>query len=141
MDITKKVKDISSNLEHGIQEGVKKTKSKLANVASHLPFINLAKDKDNQHTLEIDLPGVEKKDIDLSIDGNTLTVSAERRMKEEVKKEDYYHLSSYFGKISRSFTLPETIDKDKVDAEYKDGRLYIRLNETAKKKQQRVSIK
>ncbi len=141
MDITKKVKDISSNLEHGIQEGVKKTKSKLANVASHLPFINLAKDKDNQHTLEIDLPGVEKKDIDLSIDGNTLTVSAERRMKEEVKKEDYYHLSSYFGKISRSFTLPETIDKDKVEAEYKDGRLYIRLNETAKKKQQRVSIK
>jgi len=141
MDITKKVKDISSDLEHGIQEGVKKTKSKLANVASHLPFINLAKDKDNQHTIEIDLPGVEKKDIDLSIDGNILTVSAERRMKEEVKKEDYYHLSSYFGKISRSFTLPETIDKDKVDAEYKDGRLYIRLNEAAKKKQQRVSIK
>lgn len=141
MDITKKVKDISSDLEHGIQEGVKKTKDKLANVASHLPFINLAKDKDNQHTIEIDLPGVAKKDIDLSIDGNTLTVSAERRMKEEVKKEDYYHLSSYFGKISRSFTLPETIDKDKVDAEYKDGRLYIRLNETAKKKQQRVSIK
>lgn len=141
MDITKKVKDISSDLEHGIQEGVKKTKDKLANVASHLPFINLAKDKDNQHTIEIDLPGVAKKDIDLSIDGNTLTVSAERRMKEEVKKEDYYHLSSYFGKISRSFTLPETIDKDKVDAEYKDGRLYIRLNESAKKKQQRVSIK
>ena len=141
MDITKKVKDISSELEHGIKEGVKKTKSTLANVASHLPFINLAKDKDNQHTIEIDIPGVEKKDIDLSIDGNILTVSAERRMKEEVKKEDYYHLSSYFGKISRSFTLPETIDKDKVDAEYKDGRLYIRLNETEKKKQQRVSIK
>lgn len=141
MDITKKVKEISSELEHGIKEGVKKTKSTLANVASHLPFINLAKDKDNQHTIEIDMPGVEKKDIDLSIDGNILTVSAERRMKEEVKKEDYYHLSSYFGKISRSFTLPETIDKDKVDAEYKDGRLYIRLNETEKKKQQRVSIK
>ena len=141
MDITKKVKEISSELEHGIKEGVKKTKSTLANVASHLPFINLAKDKDNQHTIEIDIPGVEKKDIDLSIDGNILTVSAERRMKEEVKKEDYYHLSSYFGKISRSFTLPETIDKDKVDAEYKDGRLYIRLNETEKIKQQRVSIK
>ena len=141
MDITKKVKEISSELEHGIKEGVKKTKSTLANVASHLPFINLAKDKDNQHTIEIDMPGVEKKDIDLSIDGNILTVSAERRMKEEVKKEDYYHLSSYFGKISRSFTLPETIDKDKVDAEYKDGRLYIRLNETEKIKQQRVSIK
>ena len=141
MDITKKVKEISSELEHGIKEGVKKTKSTLANVASHLPFINLAKDKDNQHTIEIDMPGVEKKDIDLSIDGNILTVSAERRMKEEVKKEDYYHLSSYFGKISRSFTLPETIDKDKVDAEYKNGRLYIRLNETEKIKQQRVSIK
>jgi HSP20 family protein len=141
MDIVKNVKDISSDIEHGIKEGVKKTKSKLANVASHLPFINLAKDKDNQHIIEIDLPGVEKKDIELSIDGNILTVCAERHMKEEVKKEDYYHLSSYFGKISRSFTLPETIDKDKVDAEYKDGRLYIRLNESEKKKQQQVSIK
>lgn len=141
MDIVKNVKDISSDLEQGIKEGVKKTKSKLASVASHLPFINLAKNNDSQYTIEIDLPGVKKKDIDLSIDGNTLIVCAERRMKEEVKKEDYYHLSSYFGKISRSFTLPETIDKGKVDAEYKDGRLYLRLNESEKKKQHQVSIK
>jgi HSP20 family protein len=141
MDIVKNVKEISSDLEHGIKEGVKKTKSKLASVASHLPFINMAKNKENQYTIEVDLPGVEKKDIDLTIDGNTLTVCAERQFKKEVKKEDYYHLSSYFGKISRSFTLPEVIDKDKVDAEYKDGRLYIHLNESEKKKQQQVSIK
>ena len=141
MDIVKNVKDISSDLEHGLKEGVQKTKEKLASVASHLPFINLSKNDGSQYTIEIDLPGVKKQDIDLSIDGNTLTVCAERRMKDEVKKEDYYHLSSYFGKISRSFTLPESIDKDKVDAEYKDGRLYIRLNESEKKKLHQVSIK
>jgi len=141
MDIVKNIKDISSDFEHGVKEGLIKTKSKLSNVASHLPFINLAKNMENQHTIEIDLPGVDKKDIDLIINGNVLTVSAERRMKEEVNEKDYYHLSSYFGKILRSFTLPETIDTDNVAAEYKDGRLYIRLNESDIKKRHRVSIK
>jgi len=145
MDIAKNIKNISSDLEHGLKQGLKegliKTKNKLTNVASHLPFINLAKNRDNQHTIEIDLPGVEKQDIVINIQENTLTVSAERRMKEEVNEEDYYHLSSYFGKISRSFSLPETIDTDNVDAEYKDGRLYIRLNESDQKKKHQVSIK
>ncbi len=141
MDFVKNVKDISSDMEEGLKDGLEKTKQKLASVASHLPFINMAKNKHSQYTIEVDLPGVRKEDIDLSIDGNTLSVSAERCMKEEVKKEDYYHLSSYFGKIARSFTLPESIDKDKLDAEYKDGRLYIRLNESEKKKPQQVSIK
>ena len=141
MDIIKDIKTISSDIKEGLKEGVEKTKTSLANVASHLPFINLAKNKENRHTIEIDLPGVEKKDIDISISGNTLTVSAERKMKKEVKKEDYYHLSSYFGKISRSFILPDNIDKDSVDAEYKNGRLYIHLDEAGSKGQTRVAIK
>ncbi len=133
--------DIIKDLKQGLKEGVEKTRNSLANVASHLPFINLAKNKDNRHTIEIDLPGVDKKDIDISISGNTLTVNAERKMKKEVKKEDYYHLSSYFGKISRSFILPDAIDKDSVDAEYKDGRLYIHLNESSHKGQTNIAIK
>ncbi len=141
MDIIKDIKTISSDIKEGLKEGVEKTKTSLANVASHLPFINLAKNKENRHTIEIDLPGVEKKDIDISISGNTLTVSAERKMKKEVKKEDYYHLSSYFGKISRSFILPDNVDKDSVDAEYKNGRLYIHLDEAGNKGQTRVAIK
>ena len=141
MDIIKDIKTISSDIKEGLKEGVEKTRNSLANVASHLPFINLAKNKDNRHTIEIDLPGVEKKDIDISISGNTLTVSAERKLKKEVKKEDYYHLSSYFGKISRSFILPGNIDKDSVDAEYKNGRLYIHLDETDSKGQAKVAIK
>ncbi len=141
MDIIKDIKTISSDIKEGLKEGVEKTKTSLANVASHLPFINLAKNKENRHTIEIDLPGVEKKDIDISVSGNTLTVSAERKMKKEVKKEDYYHLSSYFGKISRSFILPDNIDKDSVDAEYKNGRLYIHLDEASSKGQTRVAIK
>ena len=141
MDIIKDIKTISSDIKEGLKEGVEKTKTSLANVASHLPFINLAKNKENRHTIEIDLPGVEKKDIDISISGNTLTVSAERKMKKEIKKEDYYHLSSYFGKISRSFILPDNIDKDSVDAEYKNGRLYIHLDEASSKGHTRVAIK
>ena len=141
MDIIKDIKTISSDLKEGLKDSVEKTKTSLANVASHLPFINLAKNRTNRHSIEIDLPGVEKKDIDISIVGNTLTVSAERKMKQEVNKEDYYLLSSYFGKISRSFILPDIIDRDEVDAEYKDGRLYIYLNESGKKNETEIAIK
>lgn len=133
--------NVIKDIKEGLKEGVEKTRNTLANVASHLPFINLAKNKQNRHTIEIDLPGVEKDDIDISITGNTLTVSAERKMKKEVKKEDYYYLSSYFGKISRSFILPDVIDRDKVDAEYKDGRLNIYLNESENNAQTKIAIK
>lgn len=133
--------NVIKDIKEGLKEGVEKSRNTLANVASHLPFINLAKNKQNRHTIEIDLPGVEKDDIDISITGNTLTVSAERKMKKEVKKEDYYYLSSYFGKISRSFILPDVIDRDKVDAEYKDGRLNIHLNESENNAQTKIAIK
>eukprot|EP00831_Metopus_contortus_P052071 TRINITY_DN43715_c0_g1_i1.p2 TRINITY_DN43715_c0_g1~~TRINITY_DN43715_c0_g1_i1.p2 ORF type:complete len:150 (-),score=22.27 TRINITY_DN43715_c0_g1_i1:181-630(-) len=90
MDIIEKTKEIGNEIEETFEKGYEKGKEVLSNVASHLPFANLAKKKSGDFHVEIDMPGVKKEDIDVKIDNNILTVSGERKMKKEVKKKDYY---------------------------------------------------
>ena len=87
------------------------------------------------------MPGVDKKDIDIQIEDNILIVKATRKMKNEVKKEDYYLCESQFGLISRSFVLPEGIDTSKVDARYEDGRLRIALEKEESRKAKSIAVK
>ncbi len=140
-NIVEKTKDIASTVEEKVEHGLEVAKETFANVASHLPFANLAKKGSDQFVIEVDLPGVEKKDIELRIEDNILIVKASRKMKNEVKKDDYYLLESNFGYISRSFVLPEGIDTSKVDARFENGRLYITLEKEESRKAKNISVK
>ncbi len=140
MDIIKTAKEVGSAVEEKVEHGLEVAKETFANVASHLPFANLAKKGSDAFHVEIDLPGVNKEDIDLRVEDNILTVRAVRKMKNEVKKDDYYLCESNFGLISRSFVLPEGIDTEKVDAKYEDGRLYITLEKEESRKAKSISV-
>jgi HSP20 family protein len=141
MSILEKTKNIGTELESGLEKGYKKSKELLKNVASHLPFTNFAKDKTGDFHLEVDLPGVKKKDIDVRVENNVLIVSAQREMKKEVDKDDYYLLESSFGKIERFFTLPDDIDTDRISADYKNGRLLIDLEKKENERSKAIEIK
>jgi len=141
MDMVKTAKEIGSAVEEKVEHGLEVAKESFANVASHLPFANLAKKGSDTFRIEIDLPGVDKNDIELQIEDNILTVKATRKMKNEVKKEDYYLCESSFGLISRAFVLPEGIDKEKVNARYEDGRLYITLEKEESRKAKNIAVK
>ena len=141
MDIIEKTKEIGNEIEETLEKGYKKGKEVLSNVASHLPFANLAQKKSGDFHVEIDMPGIKKEDIDVRIDNNILTVSGERKMKKEVKKKDYYHMESSFGRIERSFSLPKGIDQDKINAQYKDGRLVIDLEREKSLKSKAIEVK
>jgi HSP20 family protein len=141
MNIIEKVKDVGHEIEENLEKGYEKSKEVLSNVASHLPFANLAKGDSGNFHIEVDLPGVKKEDIDIKIDNNILTVSAERKFKKEVKEEDYYLIQSSFGRIERNFTLPKGIDQDKVGAEYKDGRLMVSLERQESLKPKAIQVK
>lgn len=141
MDMVKTAKEIGTAVEEKVEQGLEVAKETFANVASHLPFANLARKGNDSFKVEIDLPGVKKEDIELNIEDNILTVKAVRKMKNEVKKEDYYLCESNFGLISRSFVLPEGIDRSKVDAKYEDGRLYITLEKEESRKAKSISVK
>jgi len=141
MDVATKTKELGKAVEEKVEQGLEMAKEAFVNVASHLPFANLAKKGSDAFVIEVDLPGVEKEDIELKVEENLLTISAARKMKHEVKEEDYYLCESSFGMISRSFVLPEGIDRERVDARYEDGRLYITLEKEESRKAKNISVK
>jgi len=93
-------------------------------ISSFIPNVNTREGEYAYH-VELDLPGIKKEDIEITTEDNVLTISGERKMKEEVKEDDYYKVESAYGKFSRSFTLPEKIDVESIHAESKDGVLEV----------------
>lgn len=141
MDIVKTSKKLVDKVEEKVEQGLEVVKETFDNIARHLPFANLAKHSNDTFSIEVDLPGVKKEDIDIKVEDNYLTVSATRKYKNETKRDDYYLCESNFGLISRSFALSDTIDRDKIDAKYENGRLYITLEKVETKKAKNIAIK
>jgi HSP20 family protein len=83
--------------------------------------------KNGNLVVRADVPGMEPKDIEVSILGNVLTVKGERRSEQEVKKEDYLRREVSYGSFERRMTLPEGTETDKVKATFKNGVLEITL--------------
>ncbi len=106
-------------------------------VNAFVPTVNTREDE-NAYVVEVDLPGVKKDDIKVNIDPEkrTLTISGERKFKEEVKKEDYYKVESSYGKFMRTFSLPENVDADNIDAKTEDGVLTITLPKVKKEEKE-----
>ncbi len=88
------------------------------------PAINTREGKFAYH-VEVDLPGMKKEDINIQVEDNVLVISGERKVKDEIKKENYYKIESNFGSFSRSFTLPDDADIENIHAESTDGVLEV----------------
>jgi len=88
------------------------------------PNVNTRETNENYH-IEIELAGVKKENVDIKVDGNVLSISGERNLRDEVKEEDYDKVESRYGLFSRSFTLPERVDTSNISAEFIDGILEV----------------
>jgi len=95
-----------------------------SNISAFMPAVNTREGEYAYH-VEVDLPGIKKEDIVVDVDGNTLTISGERKTRDEVKKEDYYKTESFFGRFQRSFTLPDNVDTEQITANANDGVLEV----------------
>jgi HSP20 family protein len=106
------------------------------------PRVDIAEEKD-RYIVRADLPGMRKDEISIAIEGDTLTISGEK--KEEHKREEgnYYHLERTYGSFQRSFSLPGFVDKEKVDASYNNGVLELTLRKTGEQKKpgKKIEIK
>ena len=91
-----------------------------------VPAVN-TREADDAYYIEVDLPGVKKEDISIDVKDNVLTISGERKIEEERKEDDFYRVESVYGKFERSFSLPEDVDADKIEAEAKDGVLTVKI--------------
>lgn len=89
-----------------------------------MPTVN-TRESENGYHVDVDLPGVKKEDIKVDLNKGILTISGERKTKEEINQEDYYKIETYFGKFSRSFTLPDSADIENIEAKSDNGVLEI----------------
>ena len=103
------------------------------------PPVDVYEDEHNI-TLKIEVPGIEEKDIDVRIENNTLTVHGERKFEKEEKEENFRRVERQYGSFTRSFTLPNTIDAEKVQAIYDKGILKIQLAKKAEAKPKQIKV-
>jgi HSP20 family protein len=91
-------------------------------------------------TLKIEVPGIEEKDIDVRIENNTLTVHGVRNFEKEEKEENYRRVERQYGSFTRTFTLPQTVDQETVQANYDKGVLKITLAKKAEAKPKQIKV-
>ena len=91
-------------------------------------------------TLKIEVPGIDEKDINVSIENNTLTVRGERRFEKDEKEENFHRVERMYGSFTRSFTLPNTLDPEQVSAHYEQGMLKILLAKKAEAKPKLIKV-
>jgi len=106
------------------------------------PALDLYEDKNNVY-VKAEVPGMKKEEINVSLHDNVLTISGERKFEQKTEETENYRSERFFGRFTRSVTLPIAVESDKVKASYKDGILNIALpkSEKAKPKQIEVNIK
>jgi HSP20 family protein len=103
------------------------------------PPVDVYEDEHNI-TLKIEVPGIDEKDINVSIENNTLTVRGERRFEKDEKEENYHRVERMYGSFTRSFTLPNTLDPEQVSANYEKGVLKIRLAKKVEAKPKLIKV-
>jgi len=91
-----------------------------------MPSVDIM-EKDGEMILRCEIPGMNEKDIDLKIEGNVLTLKGEKKQENENKGDNYHRVESYYGVFARSFTLPQTVDTEKIRADYKNGVLTVTI--------------
>ena len=97
-------------------------------------------EEDDTIVVKADIPGISKKDLNVSIDENILTLSGEKKQEEKVNKKNYHRVERSYGSFSRSFQLPGNIDRDKVKASFEDGVLKIRIPKTGENTRKEINI-
>jgi len=107
--------------------------------SSFAPPVDVYEDEHNI-TLKIEVPGIDEKDIDVRVENNTLTVHGERRFEKEEKEENFRRVERQYGSFTRQFTLPTTVDAEKIQAQYDRGILKLQLAKKAEAKPKQIKI-
>jgi len=97
-------------------------------------------EQDGNIVLKAELPGVDPKDVEVRVENNTLTLRGERRLDNETQRENYHRVERSYGTFTRSFSLPNVVDTEKIKAEYRDGVLNVTLPTKEEAKPKQISI-
>ncbi|HMD78169.1 MAG TPA: Hsp20/alpha crystallin family protein [Terracidiphilus sp.] len=107
--------------------------------ASFVPAVDIYEDE-KKVMLKLEVPGIEQKDLDVSVENNTLTVKGERKFENEEKEENFHRIERRYGSFFRAFTLPSTVDTENVKAAYNAGVLKLELAKKPEAQPKQIKI-
>ena len=107
-----------------------------------MPPVDIFQTGDHELVMKAELPDMTRDDIDITVENFVLTIKGEKKAASEVKDDQYQHIERRYGTFSRSFSLPQTVDSNRVSADYKNGVLTVRLplREEAKPRSIKVDV-
>ncbi len=105
-----------------------------------MPAVDVVEEND-AYVVKVELPGVNKEDVKITLESNILTIRGEKKAESEVKEKNYHRSERSYGTFQRSFTLPTTVKHDKIDAMYKDGILTVSLPKVEESKPKQIEVK
>jgi HSP20 family protein len=103
------------------------------------PPVDIYEDEDSV-VIKAEVPDIDQKDIEVRIEDNTLTLRGERKLDQSVRKDNYHRVERYYGPFQRSFSIPPTIDQEKVKASCDRGVLTVILPKRAEKKPKQINV-
>ena len=104
-----------------------------------VPPVDIYEDEHNLN-IQMEIPGVDLKEVDVQVENNTLTIRGERKLEKDQKEENFHRIERRYGSFFRSFTLPNTIDTEKVTAECNNGLLEIKLPKKTEAKPKQIKV-
>jgi len=112
-----------------------------ADLATWAPAVDIYEGQD-ELVAQVDLPGVQEKDIDIRLENNTLTIRGERKFEKNVNEENYLRVERAYGSFTRTFSLPNTVNAEAIRADYNQGVLTVHMpkREESKPKQVKINV-
>ena len=104
-----------------------------------LPAVDIY-ESDSELVMTAEVPGIDEKDIDISLENSVLSIKGERKFEKETKEENYHRIERSYGSFYRSFTLPSYIDSEKINAVHENGVLKITMGKKLELKPKKVKI-
>ena len=96
---------------------------------------------DKNFCIKAEVPGIKSEDVKIDIDNHVLSIRGENKQEKEEEGERFHRVERYYGSFARSFSLPENVDEEKIEATFKDGLLTLTIPKTEVKKPQAIEIK
>jgi HSP20 family protein len=104
------------------------------------PAVDIYEDQDGIH-VQTDLAGVKPEDIKVEVENNVLTISGQRRMEHEDKRDGYHRVERYYGSFTRSFALSDEVSNEEIDAKFENGVLTLKLPKRPAAKKREIAVK
>lgn len=119
--------------------GTKKAGKREEEKREWVPAVDIS-ENEKELRIHAELPGIDKKDVSINVEDSVLTIRGKREFKQEQKKENYYRLERSYGVFARSFSLPNSVDVEKIQASMKDGVLELSIPKKPEAQPKQIDI-